>query len=158
MPEHNQPDHVPSWCGGKRLNEIAFCEAFLKAHPMVYVDGNFFTKEGRITNIDSIRKDIHEILRPYYTSGSARRANNLLELLKIEAYAEDLPLQEDRLHVANGTLFFSGTFSTEKSFAETVCLLHTTPMHRHRRPGSAFYPICWSRRISSPCRNILATA
>ncbi len=116
MPEHNQPDHVPSWCGGKRLNEIAFCEAFLKAHPMVYVDGNFFTKEGRITNNDSIRKAIHEMLRPYYTSGSARRANNLLELLKIEAYAEDLPLQEDRLHVANGTLFFSGTFSTEKEF------------------------------------------
>lgn len=41
---------------------------------------------------------------------------NLLEALRLEAYAPDLPIQRDRIHVANGTLFLDGHFSPEREF------------------------------------------
>ena len=37
-------------------------------------------------------------------------------MLKLEAYAPNLPVHEDRLHVSNGTLFLNGVFTEEKEF------------------------------------------
>ena len=111
--ERNEP---PRWMQNKHFNEVLFCEDFLSAHPMVCVDGSFFTVEGRVTDEEGIRKQIYEMLRPHFTSGTARRATSLLETLRLEAYTPELPIQEDRIHVANGTLFLSGAFCTEKEF------------------------------------------
>lgn len=61
-------------------------------------------------------KDIYEMLRPYLRCGLAKRASALLEMLKLEAYAPNLPVHEDRLHVSNGTLFLNGVFTEEKEF------------------------------------------
>ena len=108
------------------------CEDFLSAHPMVCVDGSFFTVEGRVANEEGIRKQIYEILRPHFTSGTARRATSLLETLKLEAYAPELPIQEDRIHVANGTLFLNGEFCTEKSSAATGSPSDMIPTRRSR--------------------------
>lgn len=116
MLENHQSSSIPSWCNGKTVHEVAFCEAFLEAYPMVYAGGSFFTREGKISNIENVRKKIYEMLRPYYTTGIVRRTNNLLEILKLEAHAHELPLHEDRIHVSNGTLFLNGAFSTEKEF------------------------------------------
>ena len=88
----------PSWYDGKFLNEVGFCEDFLQKHPMVRVGGSFFTREGRINDEESVRKDIYEMLRPYLSCGLAKRASALLEMLKLEAYAPNLPVHEDRLH------------------------------------------------------------
>ena len=35
------------------------------------------------------------MLRPHFTSGTARRATSLLKTLKLEAYTPELPIQED---------------------------------------------------------------
>ena len=99
--ERNEP---PRWLQDKHFSEVLFCEDFLSAHPMVCVDGSFFTVEGRVTDEESIRKQIYEMLRPHITSGTARRATTLLETLRLEAYTPELSIQEDRIHVANGTL------------------------------------------------------
>ena len=61
----------PIWYDGKFLNEVVFCEVFLQRHPMVRVDGSFFTREGRINDEESVRKDIYEMLRPYLRCGLA---------------------------------------------------------------------------------------
>ena len=106
----------PIWYDGKFLNEVGFCEVFLQRHPMVRVGGSFFTREGRINDEESVRKDIYEMLRPYLRCGLAKRASALLEMLKLEAYAPNLPVHEDRLHVSNGTLFLNGVFTEEKEF------------------------------------------
>lgn len=45
----------PIWYDGKFLNEVGFCEVFLQRHPMVRVDGSFFTREGRINDEESVR-------------------------------------------------------------------------------------------------------
>ena len=42
----------PEWYDGKNVNEVKFCEEFLKIHPMKSVNGTFFTVEGRVTDED----------------------------------------------------------------------------------------------------------
>ena len=116
MNKHEYTGERPFWYDGKMVNEVGFCEDFLQKHPMVRVGGSFFTREGRINDEESVRKDIYEMLRPYLSCGLAKRASALLEMLKLEAYAPNLPVHEDRLHVANGTLFLNGEFTDHKEF------------------------------------------
>lgn len=106
----------PFWYDGNTLNEVGFCEDFLRKRPMVRVGRSFFSKDGRINDEGSIRKEIYEMLRPHFHCGLAKRVSGLMEMLKLEAYAPNLPVHEDRLHVANGTLFLSGAFSEHKEF------------------------------------------
>ena len=106
----------PEWYDGKRVNEVKFCEEFLHEHSMKSVNGTFFTVEGRVTDEDKLRREIYEMLKPYFSTGLGKRVSNLLEALRLEAYAPDLPIQRDRIHVANGTLFLNGTFSGEREF------------------------------------------
>ena len=51
------------------------------------------------------------MLRPFLKVGLTKKCSNLLEMLRMEAYKDNLPVHEDRLHVANGTLFVKGEFS-----------------------------------------------
>lgn len=104
------------WYDGKTVNEVKFCEEFLKTHPMKSVNGTFFTVEGRVTDEDALRREIYGELKPFFQTGLTKRVANLLEALRLEAYAPDLPIQRDRIHVANGTLFLDGCFSAEREF------------------------------------------
>ena len=122
--ERNEP---PRWMQDKHFNEVLFCEDFLSAHPMVCVDGSFFTVEGRVADEESIRKQIYEMLRPHFTSGTARRATTLLETLRLEAYTPELPIQEDRIHVANGTYFMDGSFTADKSYCNNRLTVSYNP-------------------------------
>ena len=56
------------------------------------------------------------MVTPYIKSGVAKTVSRLLDAVKISAFCEELPLQTDRIHVANGTLHLDGTFSKEKQF------------------------------------------
>ena len=78
------------------------------------------------------------MLRPHFTSGTARRATGLLETLRLEAYTLELPIQEDRIHVANGTLFLSGTFCTEKEFCRNRLPVSYDPTRRSPKHGCGF--------------------
>ena len=112
----NQPNEWPEWFDGKKVDEAAFCRAFLAEHPMICVSKSFFTKEGRICDESRLRREIYDAINPYLTTGLIKKVDSLLELLRVEAYTGDLPVQTDRIHVANGTLFLDGTFSEEKEF------------------------------------------
>ena len=61
--ERNEP---PRWMQDKHFNEVLFCEDFLSAHPMVCVDGSFFTVEGRVADEESIRKQIIKGLQAHW--------------------------------------------------------------------------------------------
>ena len=146
--ERNEP---PRWMQDKHFNEVLFCEDFLSAHPMVCedflsahpmvcVDGSFFTVEGHVADEEGIRKQIYEMLRPHFTSGTARRATSLLETLRLEAYTPELPIQEDRIHVANGTLFLNGEFRVEKEFCRNRLPIRYDP--------NAPQPETWLRFLS----------
>ena len=82
-------------------------------------------------------EEVYEMLRPHFTSGTARRASTLLETLRLEAYTPELPIQEDRIHVANGTLFLNGEFCAEKEFCRNRLPILYDP--------SAPQPVTWLR-------------
>ena len=107
---------LPEWFDGKKLNETLFCQEFLKEHPMVCVKGTFFTVEKRITDERELKKLIYDKLKGTVSSGVAKKLDSILELLRSEAYLEELPLQTDRIHVANGTLFLDSTFTGDKDY------------------------------------------
>ena len=109
-------NELPVWYDGKKVNEVLFCQEFLRVHPMVCVKGSFFSVDHRITDERELRKRIYDMLRSYDRSGVAKHVDGLVEVLRSEAYLEDLPVQTDRIHVANGTLFLDGGFTEEKTF------------------------------------------
>ena len=111
-----QTNLVPEWVDGKKINEARFCREFLKDHPMIAVDGTFFCTEGRISDESKLKREILERIEPYATSGLSRKVQNILDALRLMCYSEPLPIQTDRIHVANGTLFLDGTFREEKEF------------------------------------------
>ena len=110
------PTDFPDWYDGKKVNEVAFCREFLSEHPMICVKGSFFTTEGRIADEDALGKLIYDKLSPWVKTGLSRRVDSLMNTLRKEAYQPDLPIQTDRIHVANGTLFLDGTFTEEKEY------------------------------------------
>ena len=112
----NETNQLPEWFDGKKVEEAAFCRAFLAEHPMICVSKSFFTKEGRVCDESGLRREIYDAINPYLTTGLIKKVDSLLELLRVEAYSGDLPVQTDRIHVANGTLFLDGTFSEEKEY------------------------------------------
>ena len=59
--------NFPEWYDGKHVNEVKFCEEFLREHPMKSVNGTFFTVEGRVTDEDSLRREIYEMLKPHFS-------------------------------------------------------------------------------------------
>jgi putative DNA primase/helicase len=106
----------PAWLEGKHVNEVRFCECFLKEHPMKSVNGTFFTAEGRVSDENHLKKEIYDRLKPYFSSGLTKRVASLLDTMRMECYAPDLPIQYDRIHVRNGTLFLDGRFKEEKEY------------------------------------------
>ena len=37
----------PEWLMGDKINELDFCKEFLEQHPMICINGTFFTTDGR---------------------------------------------------------------------------------------------------------------
>ena len=117
----------PAWYDGKTINETLFCEEFLAQHPMVSVNDTFFTKNGRITDENRLKKLIYDRIKPYVTGGIARKITGILDVLRVECYCPGLPLYQDRIHVANGTLFLDGQFLDQKDFCRNRLPVAYTP-------------------------------
>ncbi|MGN0275908.1 MAG: phage/plasmid primase, P4 family [Hominisplanchenecus sp.] len=114
MTEH--PNPVPEWVDGKKINEVLFCREFLEEHPMVSVGGAFFTVEGPVSDENLLKKQIYDKIKHHITTGLWKKVSNLVEVLRMECCIDVLPLYEDRIHMANGTLFLNGGFLAEKDF------------------------------------------
>jgi len=105
---------------------------------MLCIHDAFFTTEGRVTDETMLKREILERIKPYVTSGVARRAANLLDALRVECWSPPLPVHQDRIHVANGTLFLDGTFSQEKDFCVNRLPVNYVPDAPHPMRWLAF--------------------
>ncbi|MDO5392017.1 MAG: DUF5906 domain-containing protein [Eubacteriales bacterium] len=105
-----------AWFDGKAINEVLFCEEFLRDYPMISVGGTFFTVNGLVNDEIRLQKEIYNRIKPYVTSNLSKKVANLLDVMRIECCTDDLLLYQDRIHVANGTYHLDGTFSTEKDY------------------------------------------
>ena len=114
MTKRLRPDQFPPWYDGQSINEAAFCREFLASHKLLYTENSFFTPEGRMTDEAPLKTEIYQIIEPYASTSVPKKISNIIELLKITAHIDDFPPQTDRIHVANGTLFLDGSFSTAK--------------------------------------------
>ena len=109
------PDtNLPIWFDGKNINEALFCEEFLREHRIIFTNRAFFTPDGRVTDDLPLRGDIYESLKSCAVNNIPKKISNILEVLKLEAQAEDLLPEPDRVHLANGTLLLDGTFLSGK--------------------------------------------
>ena len=106
----------PSWYDGKMIDEIAFCGSFLHQHPMKCVRGRLFTVDGMIEDEGKIQQMILDEVMTCQSIGIAKKVKSLFETLKLMAYSEPLPIETDRIHVANGTYFLNGTFTEDKTY------------------------------------------
>ena len=115
MAKNKRSPETPLWFDGKSINEALFCDDFLSRHRLVYMNGAFFTPDGRVTDELPLRGEIFEELRCCAVSNIPRKISNILELMKLAAHVEDLAPEADRIHLANGTLMLDGTFTEGRS-------------------------------------------
>lgn len=127
------------WFDEGQINEIAFCEYFLKRIPLKCINGKFFGLNGMISDGD-VEKEIYRMIKSVVTKGVSKKVKQLLEVLRLESYSEEMPVQMDRIHVKNGTYFLDGRFKEEKEF----CLNRLPVTFSHIAP----YPKKWIHFLS----------
>ena len=114
MQKNPQSPDLPIWLDGKNINEALFCEEFLREHRIIFTNRAFFTPDGRVTDDLPLRGEIYESLKSCAVNNIPKKISNILEVLKLEAQAEDLLPEPDRVHLSNGTLLLDGTFTEGK--------------------------------------------
>jgi putative DNA primase/helicase len=116
MNEVGNEEH-PVWLTeDHKIIEPEFCASYLAAHPMRCIHGHFYTVDGLLPDESRLKKAVYDEISPWLESKIAKKVDELLNALKMAAYSEPMPLQCDRLHVANGTYYLDGRFSAEKEF------------------------------------------
>ena len=106
----------PSWYDGKMIDEVAFCASFLHQHPMKCVRGRLFTVDGMIEDEGKIQQMILDEVMSCQSIGIAKKVKSLFDTVKLMAYSDPLPIETDRIHVANGTYFLNGAFTEDKTY------------------------------------------
>ena len=106
--------NVPMWFDGKSINEALFCEDFLRTRQMIFANGAFFTPDGRVTDDLPLRGEIFEELKYCAVNNIPRKISNIIEIMKLAAHVEGFLPEQDRIHLANGTLMLDGTFTEGK--------------------------------------------
>ncbi len=107
----------PVWIDDKgKIVEPEYCRDFLSRHPMRCINDRFYTVDGQLPDENKLKRTIYEELSPWLHAKAAQTVEQVIKALKLAAYADPLPLQCDRIHVANGTYFLDGTFTEEKEY------------------------------------------
>lgn len=121
------PQAWSDWYDGRHINEVLFCQQFLDKHPMKCVRGRLFTVDGLIEDEGQIGNLILEEISGVLTSGLSKVVTNLLASIKLQAYSPPLPIETDRIHVANGTYFMDGSFTADKSYCNNRLTVSYNP-------------------------------
>ena len=108
---------APLWLDYKgRVNEATFATDFLRTHPMICIQGKLFTVDGLIEDEAALLREIFEMISGHVTTNLAKKSKQLLEAIKLACHSAPLPVQSDRIHMANGTYFLDDRFDTAKDF------------------------------------------
>ena len=107
----------PVWIDDKgKIVEPEYCRDFLSRHPMRCINDRFYTVDGQLPDESKVKRTIYEEISPWLHAKVAQTVEQIIKALKLAAYTDPLPLQCDRIHVANGTYFLDGTFTEEKEY------------------------------------------
>lgn len=151
--------NTPVWIDDKgKIVEPEYCRDFLSRHPMRCINDRFYTVEGPLPDESKLKRTIYEELSPWIHAKVAQTVEQVIKALKLAAYTNPLPLQCDRIHVANGTCFWMAPLRRKKSIAATAFWCPIGQMPLRRNTGCASFRNYWNQRIFPPCRSIWATA
>ncbi len=103
------------WVDGDNINEVMFCEEFLTSMPLKCINGKFFSVDG-IKSDTEIENEIYSRIKKVINKNLSKKVRQLIDVLKMECYSEELSVQTDRIHLKNGTYFLDGTFTENKEF------------------------------------------
>ena len=70
---------TPAWFKKGFFNESLFCDDFLSTHQLLYVNGAFFTPDGRMTDTMPLRCEIFEMMREYVGANLAKKVTNVVD-------------------------------------------------------------------------------
>ena len=115
----------PDWYNGKKIDEVQFGRAFLEQWPLKCVNGTLYTLDGPVEDESEIKQRILENIEEYVTSGLSKKVTNILETIKLLAFSDPFPIEQDCIHLQNGVYHLpDGTFQESRLFClETIKLL-----------------------------------
>ena len=137
-----EQEKSPKWLRGHdTVDEVAFAKEYLSNKDLICVDGAFFSKNGRVADENVLKKEIYLFLSPYIKTGIPRKIDRILEVMRLETYRDGLAMEEDCLHVANGTLYLDGAFESKTTYSR-----YRLPVNYH--PEGFLPPTRWLRFLS----------
>ena len=109
----------PDWYDGKKIDEVQFGRAFLEQRPLKCVNGTLYTLDGPIEDESEVKQQILENIEEYVTSGLSKKVSNILETIKLLAFSEPFPIEQDCIHLQNGVYHLAdGTFQETRLFCQ----------------------------------------
>lgn len=106
----------PVWFDGKTIDEVVFCDYMLGKRMMKCIHGILYDLNGRV-DIEKLENEIFIEVKPYFSSNVAKIVFRLKDAIKIAAYSQEMPIEEDRIHFSNGTYHLADkSFTAEKTF------------------------------------------
>lgn len=106
---------TPCWFDKNSVNEVKFCEEFLKEKPLKCVNNVFYSIDGTLSD-DVVSGDIYNRLSGFVTNGIARKTDNLLKALKLHCHSENFKICENEIYLKNGILRTDGIFYNANKF------------------------------------------
>lgn len=101
----------PEWLlSDNKVDEKLFALAFLTKHDLKYINNKFYDCNGLLPSEDCLKKEIYDELSTHLKSGAARKTGDILNVLKMEAFSQPLPIQSEYINLHNGTLHLDGEF------------------------------------------------
>ena len=109
----------PDWYNGKKIDEVQFGRAFLEQWPLKCVNGTLYTLNGPVEDESEIKQRILENIEEYVTSGLSKKVTNILETIKLLAFSDPFPIEQDCIHLQNGVYHLpDGSFQESRLFCQ----------------------------------------
>ena len=109
----------PDWYNGKKIDEVQFGRAFLEQWPLKCVNGTLYTLDGPVEDESEIKQRILENIEEYVTSGLSKKVTNILETIKLLAFSDPFPIEQDCIHLQNGVYHLpDGSFQESHLFCQ----------------------------------------
>ena len=123
----------PDWYNGKKIDEVQFGRAFLEQWPLKCVNGTLYTLDGPVEDESEIKQRILENIEEYVTSGLSKKVTNILETIKLLAFSDPFPIEQDCIHLQNGVYHLP-----DGSFQESRLLMIDDDMDMNALPKTNY--------------------
>ena len=109
----------PDWYNGKKIDEVQFGRAFLEQWPLKCINGTLYTLDGPVEDESEIKQRILENIEEYVTSGLSKKVTNILETIKLLAFSDPFPIEQECIHLQNGVYHLpDGSFQESRLFCQ----------------------------------------